>query len=99
MPVVEVRPDAARHDGEHKRLVDAIRMATYNTESALARLLAGHYARAGDETRSLLHEAFTTPADIQLIDGRIHITLNPMSSPHRTRAIAGLCQALTDTQT
>jgi len=47
----------------------------------------------------LLHEAFATPADIQLVDGRMHVTLNPLSAPHRTRAIAGLCQQLTDTET
>jgi transposase len=99
VPVGDIRPDAARLDGEHKRLVDAIRMATYNTESSLARLLAGHYRRAHHEARSLLHEAFATPADIRLVDGRMHITLNPLSAPHRTRAIAGLCRDLTDTQT
>jgi transposase len=99
VPVGDIRPDAARLDAEHKRLVDAIRMATYNTESSLARLLAGHYRRAHHEARSLLHETFATPADIRLVDGRMHITLNPLSAPHRTRAIAGLCQDLTDTQT
>jgi hypothetical protein len=76
-----------------------IRMATYNTESSLARLLAGHYRRAHHEARSLLHEAFATPADIRLVNGRMHITLNTMSAPHRTRAIAELCRDLTDTQT
>ena len=29
----------------------------------------------------------------------MHVTLNPLSAPHRTRAIAGLCQQLTDTET
>ncbi len=99
VPIGDIRPDAARLDGEHKRLVDAIRMATYNTESSLARLLAGHYPRAHNEARSLLHQAFATPADIRLVDGHIHLTLNPLSAPHRTRAIAGLCHDLTDTQT
>jgi transposase-like protein len=97
--VGDIRPDAARHDGEHKRLVDAIRMATYNTESSLVRLLANHYRRARNEARSLLREAFTTPADIRLLNGRMHITLNPLSAPHRTRAIAALCRELTDTET
>jgi hypothetical protein len=99
VPIGDIRPDAARLEGEHKRLVDAIRMATYNTESALARLLAGHYRRAHNEARSLLHEAFATPADIRLVDGRMHITLSPLSAPHRTRAVAGLCQDLTATET
>ena len=74
-------------------------MATYNAESALARLLAPHYPRARREARSLLHEAFATPADLRIIDGRLHVTLNALSAPHRTRAIAGLCDELTATET
>jgi prepilin-type processing-associated H-X9-DG protein len=99
VPLGAIRPDAARLEGEHKRLVDAIRMATYNAESSLAHLLAPHYRRARHEARSLLTEAFAAPADIRLIDGRMHITLNPMSTPARTAAIDGLCQHLTDTET
>ena len=99
VPIGETRPEAARYNGEHKRLVDAIRMATYNAESALTRLLAPHYARAADEARSLLHETFATPADIRLVDNRMHVMLNPLSAPHRTRAIAALCDELTATQT
>src|SRR5206468_693065 len=49
-------PDARRLDPERKRIFDAIRMATYNAESALARLLGPHYARADDEARSFLRE-------------------------------------------
>jgi hypothetical protein len=99
IPLGEIRPNARRLDSEHKRLADAIRMATYNAESALARLLAGHYPRARHEARSLLHEAFATPADLQIIDGRLHVTINPLSTPARTRAIAGLCRELTETET
>ena len=99
VPIGDIRPEAARLDGEHKRLVDAIRMATYNTESSLTRLLTSHYRRAHHEARSLLHEAFATPADIRIVDGRMHVTLNALSAPHRTRAIAGLCRELTDTET
>ena len=99
VPIGQLRPDAVRLEGEHKRLVDAIRMATYNAESSLARLLAPHYARVRHEARSLLTEAFTTPADLQVADGRLHITLNPLSTPARTAAISGLCEQLTDTQT
>ena len=99
IPLGEIRPDARRLDGEHKRLVDAIRMATYNTESSLARLLADHYPRARHEARSLLHETFATPADLQIHDRQLHVTLNPLSTPARTRAITALCQQLTDTET
>ena len=59
----EARPGSVRLAPERKRIHDAIRMATYNAESALARLLAPHDARADDEARSLLREAFASPAD------------------------------------
>ena len=84
---------------ERKRIHDAIRMATYNAESALARLLAPHYPRADDEARSLLREAFRAPADLQVVDDELHVRLSPLSAPRRTRAIAALCDELTTTNT
>ena len=98
-PISDSHPDAARLDPERKRLHDAIRMATYNAETALARLLAPHYTRADDEARSLLREAFRTPADLTVQDGHLHVHLNPLSAPRRTRALAGLCADLTATET
>jgi len=99
VPLNQARPNAVRVDPERKRIHDAIRMATYNAESALARLVAPHYRRANDEARTLLREAFRTPADLQIIGDHLHVTLNPLSAPRRTRAIAGLCQELTATRT
>jgi transposase len=99
VPLREARPDAVRLHPERKRLHDAIRMATYNAESALARLLAPHYPRADDEARTLLREAFRTPADLQIIGDHLHVTLNPLSAPRRTRAITALCDELTATRT
>ncbi|MCC5953332.1 MAG: helix-turn-helix domain-containing protein [Acidimicrobiia bacterium] len=99
IPLHEARPDAVRVDPERKRIHDAIRMATYNAESALARLVTPHYARAHDEARSLLREAFRTPADLQIIGDELHVTLNPLTAPRRTRAIGALCDELTATRT
>lgn len=99
VPLSEARPDAVRVDPERKRIHDAIRMATYNAESALARLLGPHYRRADDEARTLLREAFQTPADLQIIGDQLYVTLNPLTAPRRTRAIAGLCDELTATRT
>ena len=99
LPLSEVRPDAVRLAPERKRIHDAIRMATYNAESTLARILAPHYARADDEARTLLREAFRTPADLQIIGNELHVRLHPLSAPRRTRAIAGLCNELTATKT
>jgi hypothetical protein len=74
-------------------------MATYNAESCLARLLAPHYARAHDEARSLLREALRAPADLQILGNELHVRINPLSAPRRTRAIAALCQDLNTTNT
>jgi prepilin-type processing-associated H-X9-DG protein len=97
--LADVRPEAKRLIGERKRIFDAIRMATYNAESALARMLAPHYSRAEDEARTLLREAFKAPADQQVIGTELHVTIAPLSSPRRTRAIEGLCRELNATRT
>lgn len=98
-PLGDSHPHPARLDPERKRIHDAIRMATYNAESALARLLAPHYPRADDEARSLLREIFASPADLQVNGHQLHVRINPLSAPRRTRALAGLCADLTATQT
>ena len=98
-PLGLVRPKAVRVIPERKRIHDAIRMATYNAESALARLLGPHYARAADEARSLLREAFASPADLEVVGSELHVRLDPLSAPRRTAAIAGLCEDLTATKT
>ncbi|MHB1848078.1 MAG: hypothetical protein ACYCVO_03550, partial [Acidimicrobiales bacterium] len=54
VPLGDIRPDAVRLDDERKRLHDAVRMATWNAEHALAAALGAHYARAEDEAHSLL---------------------------------------------
>lgn len=99
VPLGDLHPDAAIHDGERKRLHDAIRMATHNAETALARLIAPHYARAEDEARSLLREALRSPADLHIDGNELHVRINPLSAPRRTRAIAGLCHDLNTTAT
>ncbi len=98
-PLGEVHPDAVVHHGERKRLHDAIRMATYNAETSLSRLLRSHYARAEDEARSLLREAMHNPADLQIVGEELHVRINALSAPRRSRAIAGLCADLNATDT
>ena len=94
-----IRSNAVRLDDERKRLHDAARMAAWNAEHALARALGPHYARAEDEAHSLLTEAFATSADLQIIGDQLHVRLEPLSSPRRSRAIAALSAELTATET
>ncbi len=99
VPLATARPDAVRLAPERKRIFDAVRMATYNAESELARMLGPHYARAEDEARTLLREAFRAPADLEVIGNELHVRIAALSAPRRTRAIAALCEELTATKT
>jgi hypothetical protein len=74
-------------------------MVAYQTESDLLALLRPHYARAEQEGRTLLHEIFAAAGDIRVSDTELHITLAPLSSPHRTHAAQALCDILDQTAT
>jgi hypothetical protein len=99
LPLGQVRPQARLLDEETKLLTHAIRMAAYNAESTLARMIRGHYARADHEARALLREAITLSGDLQITGDTVHLRLDPASAPRRSRALAALCTQLTDTET
>jgi hypothetical protein len=84
---------------ERKHLTDIIKMVAYQAESDLLALLRPHYARADQEGRTLLHELLAAAGDIRVSDRELHITLAPLSSPHRTRAAQTLCAMLDQTAT
>jgi hypothetical protein len=87
-----------RLEAEAKQITHAIRMAAYNAETALARALDGHYARAGDEAYALIREALTTSGDICPGPGQLLIQLDPLTAPRRTKALAALCDQLSRAQ-
>ena len=95
----QIAPDLARLEAEVKQITHAIRMAAYNTETALARGLDGHYARAGDEAYALIREALTVSGDIIPGHSELLIRLDPLTAPRRTQALAALCHQLTQAQT
>jgi DNA-binding CsgD family transcriptional regulator len=86
-PVVKLAP-------ERKHLTNLIKMVAYQAESDLLRLVAPHYQRADDEGRTLIQAALASAADLKVTERELRVTLVPQSSPHRTRAIAALCQEL-----
>ena len=77
----EIAPDMVRLEAEVKQITHAIRMAAYNAETALARALDGHYARAGDEAYALIREALTASGDICPGNGQLLIRLDPLTAP------------------
>jgi len=99
LPLGQVRPNAALIDEERKLITHAIRMAAYNAESTLARMIRPHYARAEDEARALLREAMTLSGDLQITAQTLHLRLDPATAPRRSRALAALAAQLTATET
>ena len=99
IPLSEHNPGMVRLDTETKLITHAIRMAACNTETILARALNGRYARAGDEAYALIREALHASGDITIHGSALHIRLDPLSAPRRTRALAALCEQLTTTAT
>ena len=74
-------------------------MVAYQAESDLLRAVAPHYRRADEEGRTLIQSALAGAADLEVTGTELRITLAPLSSAHRTRAVAALCEALNQTQT
>lgn len=86
-PAVKLAP-------ERKHLTNLIKMLAYQAESELLRAIAPHYRRAGDEGRTLVQSALASAADIDVTPNELRVTLAPLSSRHRTRAVAALCEHL-----
>lgn len=91
-PVIKLAP-------ERKHLTNLLKMVAYQAESELFRMLAPHYSRADNEGRTLVQSALMSSADLEVTEGELRVTLLPLSSAHRSLAIAALCQKLNDTKT
>lgn len=74
-------------------------MVAYQAESDLFRALAPHYKRHADEGRTLVQTALASAADLEVAETELRVTLAPLSSAHRSRAIAAVCRELNATET
>jgi hypothetical protein len=84
---------------EKKHLTNVIKMVAYQAETDLLALIRPHYARADDEGRNLIQSALMGSGDLEVMDHELRIRLNPLSSPHRSKAIKELCAQLNTTYT
>jgi transposase len=91
-PVVKLAP-------ERKHLTNLIKMVAYQAESDLLRLVAPHYQRVQDEGRTLIQSALASAANLEVTATELRVTLAPLSSRHRTTAIAALCEELNQSET
>jgi hypothetical protein len=57
-------------------------------------LLRPIYPRTEDEGRTLIQAAPRSSASIEPNEKELCVTLAPLSSPHRSRAIASVCEVL-----
>jgi DNA-binding CsgD family transcriptional regulator len=95
VPVERVYPGkVVKLSTERKHLTNLIKMVAYQAESDLLALVRPRYARADEEGRTLIQSALVTTAELRVEDAELRVTLDPLSSPHRTRAIEALCEAL-----
>ena len=86
--------DLATLKTEKKLIADSLKMAAYQVETELLSMLQDHYARCDDEGRTLLHSIFQSSARLEVTDAELRVTIAAQSSPHRTQALAALCEQL-----
>jgi transposase len=79
---------------ERKHLTDMVKMVAYQIESDLLSLISPHYARSDDEGRTLIQTIMNSAADLEATPHELRVKVAPLSSPHRTRVLAILCDKL-----
>lgn len=82
---------------ERKHLSNILKMVAYQIEGGLVELLRPFYPRTEAEGRTLIQTALRSAATIEPTDEELRVTLSPLSSPHRSRAIAAVCEELNKT--
>jgi hypothetical protein len=91
--------DPVKLSTERKHLTNVLKLVAYQIESDLVNLIRPHYARADDEGRTLIQSALQSAATLEPTGNELRITLSPLSSPHRSTALAALCESLNKTET
>jgi SMC interacting uncharacterized protein involved in chromosome segregation len=102
VPLAEINQrgqETVKLSTERKHLTNVLKLVAYQIESDLVERLRPHYARADDEGRTLIQTALQSAAAIEPTDKELRITLAPLSSPHRSKAVAALCEQLNQTKT
>lgn len=82
---------------EKKRLTDLLKIVAYQVESDLLGLIRSDYARSDDEGRTLVQSILSGSGDLKVNGNELRISLNPLSSPHRSRVGEILCEKLNST--
>lgn len=79
---------------EPRRLISCFRIAVFRAESALRELLRPHYRRWRQDGRTIIQSMLQSSGDLEVHQGELRVILAPQSAPHRTKALARLCEEL-----
>jgi len=101
VPLAQARPgqDLVKLSTERKHLTNVLKLVAYQIESDLVSLIRPHYARTEDEGRTLIQTALQSAAALEPTKDELRITLSPLSSAHRSQAVAALCETLNKAET
>jgi hypothetical protein len=101
VPLAEARPeqDRVKLSTERKHLTNVLKPGAYQIESDLVNLIRPYYARAEEEGRTLIQTVLQSTATPEPTDQELRVILSPLGSPHRSQAVAALCQDLNTAET
>lgn len=79
---------------ETRRLISCFRIAVFRAESALRELLRPHYRQWRQDGRTIIQSMLQSSGDLEVHEDELRVILAPQSAPHRTKALAQLCEEL-----
>jgi hypothetical protein len=83
---------------ERKRIADCIKMTAYNIETEMYGLLRSYDKYYEKDGRKLIVAALNSTGDIEVVGNELRVTLANLSTPHWTKAVAGIINELNETQ-
>ena len=87
--------DAVQPCIEVRRLMHVFRIVAHRAESALLELLRPHFPDWRHEGRALTRAILHSSGHLRVTTTNLHVTLEPLASPYKTRALIALCEDLT----
>lgn len=101
LPLAEAKKgqEVVKFSTERRHLTTILKMVVFQIESDLVEMIRPHYKRVEDEGRTLMQSIMQDAADIEPAEGKLRITLAPLSSPHQSRVVESVYKALNQTNT
>lgn len=95
VPVGDTTDRVVKLAPEKKHLTSVLKMVAYQAETELFHLVERLYPRSDDEGRTLVQTIFYNAGDLRVSTDTLQVFYAPLSSPHRTAVLEGLCAEMT----